>query len=61
MVLTLTLTRTPTLTPILAPTIVGVRTDLGRLARERPVQLVGGDGRRAAGSDALRVVELVPA
>ena len=61
MVLTLTLTQTQTLTPILALTIVGVRTNLGRLARERPAQLVGGDRRRAAGGDALRVVELVPA
>ena len=44
-----------------SPNIVGVRTNLGRLARERPAQLVGGDGRRAAGGDAVRVVELVPA
>ena len=61
MVLTLALTQTQTLTPILALTIVGVRTNLGRVARERPAQLVGGDGRRAAGGDALRVVERVPA
>ena len=61
MVLTLALTQTQTLTPILALTIVGVRTNLGRVARERPAQLVGGDRRRAAGGDALRVVERVPA